>query len=131
MFLQPVVHKGSRFPARMSTLLTAGRRKVMQVASASVPLARTWSYGSSCKKPGKCSLYFGQPVPRMLFLKNMGIVRLRENWQPATITYHMRLIVWASLPQLEAAGASSLSTTSAFFITLSSEGGGDDAFREV
>lgn len=39
----------------------------------------------------------GSHVPRMLFLKNMGIV-LRENWQSATITYHMILIVWLLSP---------------------------------
>ena len=68
-------------------------------------------------------------MPRMLFLKNMGIV-LRENWQSATITYYVRISL-ASLPQLEAAGASSHPPPPAFFITLSSEGGGDDAFRGV
>lgn len=102
----------------------------MQVASASVPLARTWSYGSSCKKPGKCSLYFGQPCAQNAILEKLGDSVEREL---AVGHHHLSRETHslASLPQLEAAGASSRPPPPAFFITLSSEGGGDEAFREV
>lgn len=86
MCLQPVVHKGSPFPARMSTLQTTGRRKVMPVTSASVPSARTWSYGSSCKKPGKCSLYFGQPCAQNAILEKHGY---RVERELAVCHYHL------------------------------------------
>lgn len=71
----------------------------MQVAS-SVPLARTWSYGSSCKKPGKCSLYFGQPCAQNAILEKHGDSVEREL---AVGHHHLshETHSLASLPQLE------------------------------
>ena len=95
----------------------------MQVTSASVPLARTWSHGSSCKKPGKCSLYFGQPCAQNAILEKHGDSVEREL---AVGHHHLshETHSLASLPQLEAAGASSRPPHPAFFMLKGIDGAG-------
>lgn len=57
---------------------------------------------------------------------------LRGNWQSATITYCMRIIVWFIFPQLKAAGRFfPLPYPALFFTAFLSEEKDDSAFREV
>lgn len=78
-----------------------------------------WQH-SVVRKAGKCSLYFGQRVPRVLFFKEKRIV-LRENWQSATIPYHMRIAVWFIFPQQEAADTPPLPSPALFLLHFSQQ----------
>lgn len=126
MFPHLIVHDGP-FPHPLpppspssvkSTFQPTGRRKDRQDTSAPIPLANlvTWQH-SVVRRAGKCSLYFGQHVPRVLFFKKKRIV-LRENWQSATIAYHMRITVWFIFPQQETADISSAISCPFFFFLL-------------
>lgn len=78
----------------MSIFHPTGRRKAGEDTSAHTLLARTWSYGNIQSQVMLESVVFtlGCHVPVVLVLKKKGVV-LRDNWQPAIITYHMRMIV--------------------------------------